>query len=1039
MTLSRLKQHEDRKEKLGHDNVNFTCFGEYCTLIKSLDQHRDVIQSEQDLKHVKSTSSEVESRDRASKVLKRLLLKSELANLEESGKMIHLRISQPICKLAKRDVPKESILMSQREHRLSFLELMQAENAGSRDVEEVCKHSSSTESINTLKKSSSWDIHASNGRLNDTTTQSNVDTCEMCYHVYRLLGLTRCLLRRDYISTSLGQLEDKVFNLNQIVERSGNIPQKKLKKSQQNGPTRRLMNSPKVKKSCTEMRKVVKDVVADEQVVNNKDCINNNHQSSAKTKKQSNATSKRKVAPKERRSVVDCKSRKCHVEKTFKASSPSTDSAAKENTSSVDDTIHTFHYNDQTSFPYTVLGRKSSMDLDNDKKSCHDFYNMVVCHDLFETLERMKIFLSSFSEQYPHNQILLWNYPGQAYTSFSSSQCLNNDFHAKCLSSLLRHVGVEGTNEFDHRKPFFILGHGHGGSVACQHAAKCQYIPGLKGIYLINPLTFVDVHFASVMHDCRNVFSCSPETRPDLPLYFYSRFIFSKEYLNKVSTPLALNLYTAIHNPISVKGRISLCDGVLNNIDLRESLKLIKAPIITLHGKNAELIRPLHAAAFLDNRNQCSTIHGVLGESGKNASVLIMTDGGHELFQEKKKQMLMLLVELLTGYHEKKNVHVGDRSHTNIFQTTGDNTCWSKIVRQTKDMNSPETKAPNSNDAKKLSPKDINNGEYGKDQIIEEEENQQNLSNRKDVKSKIEVILDPANPCFERHQNNVYKAGSGSIYPSSHVNVKPQEYMSWRLKRNRKRLSRFQKAARIIQGSLRVYMAKTMIARLKRQRSALNIQRCYRGMLDRRIFKEKMKELWAARLLQRAYRGAVGRRTSYYRRISIQAQISIARVWRGHVARVYVNEIKLKRDVAAIHFQSLWRRCMAIDYAQHLRTRKQSSTIIQRVFRGHLGRRKAERERDKYVFSKSQSMGIELGRKMLAEHKLKATRLQSELSVLEKERTSIESKVGTISTELGRFQDNAKQLEKSMHEITAVEAQKRYDAATQHAIRQKKV
>jgi hypothetical protein len=41
----------------------------------------------------------------------------------------------------------------------------------------------------------------------------------------------------------------------------------------------------------------------------------------------------------------------------------------------------------------------------------------------------------------------------------------------------------------------------------------------------------------------------------------------------QVSTPLALNIYTAVHNPISVKGRIQIINGALDHIDLRPLLK----------------------------------------------------------------------------------------------------------------------------------------------------------------------------------------------------------------------------------------------------------------------------------------------------------------------------------------------------------------------------------------------------------------------------------------------------------------------------------
>jgi hypothetical protein len=41
--------------------------------------------------------------------------------------------------------------------------------------------------------------------------------------------------------------------------------------------------------------------------------------------------------------------------------------------------------------------------------------------------------------------VLLWNYPGQAFTEYREDQCLNNEYLASCLDELLGHVGANGT------------------------------------------------------------------------------------------------------------------------------------------------------------------------------------------------------------------------------------------------------------------------------------------------------------------------------------------------------------------------------------------------------------------------------------------------------------------------------------------------------------------------------------------------------------------------------------------------------------------
>lgn len=95
------------------------------------------------------------------------------------------------------------------------------------------------------------------------------------------------------------------------------------------------------------------------------------------------------------------------------------------------------------------------------------------------------------------------------------------------------------------------------------------------------------------------------------------------------------------------------------------------------------------------------------------------------------------------------------------------------------------------------------------------------------------------------------------------------------------------------------------------------------------------------------------------------------------------------------NMKSLWRGVAGRRHAFRCREEKYGAVTIQRIFRGYLGRRRAARERDKFLFSKSQSQGIEFGRQMLLEHKLHGTRLQSDVQLLTGE------KVGSHGTQGG--------------------------------------
>ena len=104
-------------------------------------------------------------------------------------------------------------------------------------------------------------------------------------------------------------------------------------------------------------------------------------------------------------------------------------------------------------------------------------------------------------------------------------------------------------------------------------------------------------------------------------------------------------------------------------------------------------------------------------------------------------------------------------------------------------------------------------------------------------------------------------------------------------------------------------------------------------------------------------------------------QTRIARRWKGVKARWVVKKLLIRRFHSARLVQCSWRKFQARRQIAWLIYRHKFSISIQRICRGHRDRRKASNEREKYIFSRSQSGGIEIGRRLLAEHKRTATRL----------------------------------------------------------------
>ena len=173
--------------------------------------------------------------------------------------------------------------------------------------------------------------------------------------------------------------------------------------------------------------------------------------------------------------------------------------------------------------------------------------------------------------------------------------------------------------------PFYLLGVGNGANLATAMAINYGSTPEwqqtLRGLVLMNGFARVDSQLASVMHSSVNVFGCFPPARPDLPVSYFTRFLFSDEYLQRVDKNLALNLYTAVNNPISLNGRIRICKGALMHTDLRQRLNELNVPLVMVQSTENVLVNPTNIDPFLEGRSVShlwshQLVSGSLGNKG---------------------------------------------------------------------------------------------------------------------------------------------------------------------------------------------------------------------------------------------------------------------------------------------------------------------------------------------------------------------------------------------------------------------------------------
>jgi len=292
--------------------------------------------------------------------------------------------------------------------------------------------------------------------------------------------------------------------------------------------------------------------------------------------------------------------------------------------------------------------------------------NVVVINDFFDTFEAAQILLEPIVKKHLGSQVLVFNYPGQAYTRFSSA-LLNNEFLASTLHELLAHLDNEG--EFCcSARDFVILGIGNGANIGMffvkEFGNSELYQGRLRSIVSVNGFVSVDEGLAGILHNSVNVFSCFPPNRPDLPVSYFSRYLFSEEYLARVDPNLALNLFTAVANPITLEGRIQICKGALHHKEMQQDLRNMEIPLILVKGTKDSLIggssvdqitlgrnvtQVRSSNEKLENLNE-NIIHALKTRRG---TAVIWIDGGHEIKQECKPEILETIDIVLHNFATK--------------------------------------------------------------------------------------------------------------------------------------------------------------------------------------------------------------------------------------------------------------------------------------------------------------------------------------------------------------------------------------------------
>lgn len=251
-----------------------------------------------------------------------------------------------------------------------------------------------------------------------------------------------------------------------------------------------------------------------------------------------------------------------------------------------------------TVLPYEVLGNPSLQLLS---------FSFVVVHDMFDTLDSTKIFFQKVVDRHPGCQVLVYNYSGQAGTVFlGHTSGISSMTHAKHLDELLQHINLSGEMLVS-TCPFLLVGIGYGFNICTNLSAIAGhsdlFCQTLKGLVSINGFAQVDAQYAAILHAALGAFGKFPNDRPDLPISYLSRFLFSDTYLARVHPQLALNIYTAVANPITLHGRKALVRGALQSPACIGAISSLPLPIFALQSTENIFVLPSNVESLLHGRS----------------------------------------------------------------------------------------------------------------------------------------------------------------------------------------------------------------------------------------------------------------------------------------------------------------------------------------------------------------------------------------------------------------------------------------------------
>jgi pimeloyl-ACP methyl ester carboxylesterase len=170
--------------------------------------------------------------------------------------------------------------------------------------------------------------------------------------------------------------------------------------------------------------------------------------------------------------------------------------------------------------------------------------NFVVVHDFFDTCDATAIMLKPIIQRHDGCQIICFNYPGQANTTWprppaaekqrgAKEPILNNEFIADKLNEMLQYAEENG--DILLTNPFHIVGIGNGACIAAAFLERWGrneiYSKSITSFVSINGFLYPDPQLSAILHSgFSSIVICNLDNSVGLIFVLYLSYLYVQPF-----------------------------------------------------------------------------------------------------------------------------------------------------------------------------------------------------------------------------------------------------------------------------------------------------------------------------------------------------------------------------------------------------------------------------------------------------------------------------------------------------------------------------